>query len=257
MNLVILALPCIFIISLMFLRSTQAQQWLRGVLEKRWKQPARIVNTMAAAGALSGLVSFGLWPLALIIFPLPTVAAVKLAARWGWLDSRVTYAQTEIKGMRRPLRLLYVAAAALLLVFWLAQLWMVVISPVTFPIVMAYGHLRTAMGFPASAAAEENFMFLVAYSIAILLYCGLVNCAFRRLTRMRSRALAWQFVGWISLLMLCSSLLNSALGTKNRPESEMFLPLLLTAILTAYLLKQAGSVLGQWLARSNAQLPMC
>ena len=227
---------------------------LREALEKRWKQPARTVNTLAGAGALSGLMSFGIWAIALIIFPLAMVAAVKLVGRWGWLDNRLNYAQTRIFEMRRPLRFLYIAAAALLLVIWLFQLWMVVTSPVAFPISMAYGHLRTDIGPRARARAAENFMFYVAIAIAVLLYCGLVNYAFRRLTGIRSRASAWQFVGWIFLLIFCSSLLNGALGTSNLPESEMFVPLLLTAIVIAYVLKNAGGVLGQWLARSSIRV---
>src|SRR5262252_1462719 len=104
--------------------------------------------------------------------------------------------------MRRQLHLLYVAAAVPLLIGWpLFLFWMMVTSPLAYPIGMAYGHLRTKLGAPASARAEDDFMLYVGFGIAILLYCGLVNRAFRRLTGMRSRALAWQFVGWTFLLM--------------------------------------------------------
>jgi hypothetical protein len=238
---------------LLFNRQTQGR--LRVYLEKRWNQPARIVNTLAAAGAFAGLISFGPLPISLIIFALAMEAAVKLVGRWGWLDSRLNYAQTRIQEMRRPLRLLYVAAVAPLLISWpLLQLWMVVSGIVAFPVGIAYGHLLSGNGALARAAAEEKSMLYVAFALGVLLYCALVNYAFRRLSGIRSRALAWQFVGWIFLLMHCLQFLDGALGIHHRAEtfSDMFLPLLLMSIVTAYLLKQAGSVFGRWLARSAA-----
>jgi hypothetical protein len=224
------------------------------MLEARWKEPTRTVNALAAAGVLAGFMAFGVAIVAMIIFPLAILASINIVTRWGWLDSRLTYAQAGPQRTRRPLYLFYVAAAAPLLITWpMFIFWMAVSSSVSFPIGLAYGYIRPGLDPIARQHAEEGFMFQVAFFLGVLLYCGLLNRAFRRLIGMRSRALAWQVVGWIFLLWVCFGLLNSWLGTSNRAEtvSDMFLPWLLTSIVTVYLLKQAGSVYGTWLLRAS------
>jgi hypothetical protein len=212
----------------------------REYLETRWTPSERIVITCSAAGALAGVISFGLliWPL----LPLALLISIRLVGRWNWLGPWYS-----VERRRRSLRYFYVAAVIPLLVLPFAQLWLLIPYTLLSPMGLVYAHLHPW----ATPRAQEQFLspFVGVAMLALFtwLYSGPLCRGLMHLTGTRARALAWQLATWIGLLFVVDGLVRAW----SNSQGESTLKMIVLWALTIFLAKQAGSVVGEWLARSS------
>ena|SRR5579859_4187415 len=197
---------------------------LRGSLEARWLPSQRIEKTCAAAGALIGIISFGYFPLWLLLFPLGMVTTIKKISRWGWLP-----AIYDTEARRHRLTFFYLAPLSWLLFVFLLFLRLPV-APFLF--------LGTFAGIPLLA-------------LFALMYVAPQALALKRFTGVTYRGLIAQSAVLIAALYAIDALISES--TSDLSQRLWFW--LVSWALAVIILRRAGAVFGLWLVRPNPTPP--
>jgi hypothetical protein len=214
---------------------------LREYLETRWTRSERIVFTCGAAGALAGVISFGLliWPL----LPLAVLISIRLVGRWNWLGPWYS-----VESRRRSLRYFYIAAVFPLLVLPFAQLWLPILYILLSPLGLVYAHLHPWAAPRVQEQFLTPFVGFAMFALFTWLYAGFLCRGIKHLTETRARGLAWQLATWIGLQFVANGLVRAW----SNSQGESTFKMIVLWALTIFLAKQAGAVVGEWLARSSA-----
>jgi hypothetical protein len=210
--------------------------------------PRRVENFCALLGALTGLFTFGLVPLAIFLFPMVMAVAMRTVVRWEWMPPG-----RESTKSGRGLGLLFLAPLSfLLLAYPFAYLLLIPLGAILASFVLLFHpgpHVQTGHG------VEDGAIYAAAIlsSLAVLLiYSWFLGRALKRFAGAWHRGLFWQLIAWIGGLatggILVLSKLNSLGNAQIFSLTDYWLILLWA--LSVLTLSRAAAIFGQWLTRS-------